>query len=346
MDEKMLQANLIAPEKIKLEKVKIPDFKKNEVLIQVRVCGICGSDIHSYKGRHPFVHPPIILGHEFSGIVSEVGSEVKDLHKRDRVTVEPNIVCGKCYNCRQGKYNICSNLKVIGNVGYDGAFAEYIASPEDKVIKLPEELSFEEAALIEPLAVATHAVKRSGQRLGERVIILGAGTIGILVMQVARSAGAKEVIITDLLDYRLKKAQELGADRVVNPRSEDLVKLIQKDYGKEGIDLIYDCVGIEETISQAIQIARKGIRIMVVGVPEERIKVDLAWVQDRELELIGTLMYTREDFTTAIELIQKKKIKVKPLITHHFKLRDIEKAFQMIRRGKEEVLKLLIEVTD
>ena len=342
----MLQAKLIAPEKILLEEVRIPPVGEGEVLIKVKVCGICGSDIHSYRGKHPFVYPPIVLGHEFSGVVHRAGARVKNFFPGNRVVVEPNIVCGKCYNCLHCRYNICTDLKVIGCVGYNGAFAQYVCVPQSKVIKIPDKISFEEAALIEPLAVAVHAVKRSGQKLSDTVIVLGAGTIGLLVIQVAKLAGAGKVVTTDLLDYRLKKVQELGGDRVINSQSKDLVKLIQEEYGRDGIDLIYDCVGIEETISQAIQIARKGIRIMIVGVPEEKINVDLSLVQDRELELIGVLMYTREDFTTAIDLIQNKKIKVKPLITHQFKLKDTEKAFNMITEREKEVLKVLIKVAN
>ncbi len=340
----MLQANLIDSEKIRLEEVKIPCLKEDEVLIQVKQCGICGSDIHSYKGKHPFVHPPIVLGHEFSGIVSGIGKKVKNFHKQDRVTVEPNIVCGKCYNCRHGRYNICKYLKVIGCVGYNGACAEYISVPQDKVIKLPEEISFEEGALIEPTAVAVHAVRKSEEEIGDKVLILGAGPIGLLIMQIAKASGAGEVIITDLLDYRLKKAKELGADKLINPASQDLVEFIQKTYGEDGIDLIYDCVGVEETLSQAIQIARKGTKIMIVGVPEENPRVNLAYIGDRELELIGSLMYIRDDFEEAINLIQKKKIKVKPLITHSFKLKDIKKAFELILEKKENVMKVLIEI--
>ena len=340
----MLQARLVAPEKILLEEVKIPLVGEKQVLIRVKVCGICGSDIHSYKGKHPFVHPPIVLGHEFSGEIHQVGQGVRDFSPGDRVTVEPNIVCGKCYNCVHGRYNICTNLKVIGCVGYDGAFSEYIVVPEDKVLKLPDDISFEKAALIEPTAVAVHAVRKAQQKVGDKVVVLGAGTIGLLVTQVANLAGAEKIIVTDLLDYRLEKAKNLGADEVIDPKSQDLVKLIHKEYGKDGIDLVYDCVGIEETISQAIQIARKGIRIMVVGVPEERIKVDLSLVQDRELEIVGSLMYIREDFATAIDLIQKGKIKAESLLTHRFKLKDIDKAFHLVTEGKEKVLKVLIEM--
>jgi len=340
----MLQANLIEPEKIRLEEVKIPCLKEDEVLIQVKQCGVCGSDIHSYKGKHPFVHPPIVLGHEFSGIVSGIGEKVEIFSEGDRVTVEPNIVCGKCYNCRHGRYNICKYLKVIGCVGYNGACAEFISVPQGKVIKLLEGISFEEGALIEPTAVAVHAVKKSEQKIGDKVLVLGAGPIGLLIMQIAKASGAGEVIITDLLDYRLKKAKDLGADKIINPASQDLVKFMQTTYGEDGIDLIYECVGVEKTLSQAIQIARKGTKIMIVGVPEKNPQVNLAYIGDRELELIGSLMYIRDDFEEAINLIQKKKIKVKPLITHSFKLKDIKKAFELILEKRENPLKVLIEI--
>lgn len=342
----MLQAKLVAPEKIFFKKTKIPLLGEKEVLIKVKVCGVCGSDVHAYKGKHPFVYPPIVLGHEFSGVIYQIGTRVNSFSPGDRVIVEPNIVCGKCYNCLHGRYNICTNLKVVGCVGYDGAFAEYVAVPEKKVLRLPGNISFEKAALVEPVAVAVHAVRKAKQKINDVVVILGAGTIGLLVMQVARLAGAGKVIVTDVLDYRLKKAGELGADRLINPASQDLIKIIQEKYGRNEVDLIYDCVGIEETISQAIQIARKGIRIMVLGVPEEKIEVDLSLIQDRELEIVGSLMYVREDFKAAIDFIQKEKLKVKTLVTHHFKLKDVDKAFHLITDEKKEVLKVLIDVSD
>ena len=340
--KKMLQAKLVDLEKIKLENVPIPDLGKEEVLIEIKTCGICGSDIHAYRGEHPFVHPPIVLGHEFSGIICRLGSKANNLKEGDRVTVEPNIVCGNCYNCLNGRYNICCNLKVIGCVGYNGAFAEYIAVPKDKVIKLPNEVSFEDAALVEPTAVAIHTVRKSGQKIGDKILILGAGTIGLLVLQVAKLAGVEEVVITDLCDYRLKKAKEFGADKVLNPINEDIFSFIEKHYGNDGIDLIYDCVATEETIYQSIQIARKGTKIIITGVPKGSMNVNLAYVQDKELELIGTLMYTKKDFYVALEFIHRQRIQVNLLATHKFKLIEIEKAFQFLKEEREEFFKILI----
>ncbi len=339
----MLRANLVSSGKISLEEVKIPKADAGKVLIEVKVCGICGSDIHTYKGTNVFTHPPVVLGHEFSGIVSEIDSGAKNFKKGERVTVEPNVVCGKCYNCRNGRYNICRDAKVIGGGDYDGAFAEYIVVPEDRVLKLGDETGLEEAALIEPTAVAVHAVRMSGERIGDRVAVLGAGSIGLLVMQLARLTGAREIVVTDLLDYRLEKALELGADQVINPNCVNVVEVVRKDYGAEGIDLVYDCVGTERTIFEAIQMARKGTKIILVGIPEKRIGVDLALVNDRELELIGSMMYVRKDFLTAKDLIESGKVKVKPLVTHYFKLKEVEQAFELLLSGKDGVIKVLLK---
>jgi len=337
----MKQARLLDKYKLRIEEVDVPLLKDNEVLIKVKLAGICGSDVHSYQSIHPFAFPPIVLGHEFVGEITEIGKDVRGFSPGERVVIEPNIACGVCDNCRQGRYNICTNLKVIGFMEDKGGFAEYTAIPADRLLKLPDSLTWEEAVLTEPLAVAVHAVRKSNQKIGERVLIIGAGPIGLFTMQVAKRAGAKEVIITDLLNYRLKIARELGADRVINSKEEDLLSLIKKDY-RGGIDLVYDCVGREETVNQAINAARKGRRIILVGVPSGELKVALHHIQNNELELIGILMYVREDFNTALSLISKKEIKVKPLITQKFNLTEIEKAFQLILSNKEETLKVLI----
>lgn len=341
----MLQAKLVDREKLKLERVEIPKAKEGEVVIQVKVCGVCGSDIHFYEDRHPFIHPRMVLGHELSGILSQIGPGVEDLRKSDRVTVEPNIACGKCYNCLKGRYNICLDLKFMGAYGYNGGFAEYLVAPASIVVKIPEKMGFEEAALIEPAAVGIHAVRRSGQKLDDRVIVMGAGTIGLSIMQAALWAGAKEIIITDLLDYRLKKALELGADEAINPMSgKHLSTVVKEKWGSEAADVIYDCVSTEETLSQAIEIARKGTKIVTIGCPQGKLSVDVIWIQNNELELIGSVTYVRDDFITAMDLIRKKKIKMLPLLTHHFKLEDIDKAFQLMLEKKDEVIKVLIKI--
>lgn len=341
----MRRCFLVEPGNIRLEEVPVPIPRNNEVLVKVRVCGICGADLQIYRGRHPIARPPMIQGHEFCGTVAKVGFHVSAIEEEDRVAVEPSVPCGKCYNCSHGRYNICSDLSVIGGRGHDGALSEYVTVPGDKVVPLPDEISFEEGALVEPTAVAVHAVRLAEQKVGERVLVLGAGTIGLLVVQAARTAGAREVIVSDVLDYRLEKAIALGANKRMNPRSEHIYEALDKEYGRDGIDTVYDCVGNQETVRQALQIARRGTRIMMIGVPEEPVTLDLTNLQEGELELRGSLMYLRADFLKAIDLIRKREIKVTPLITHRFSLTQVQDAFRLLTKREEQVLKVLIHVS-
>lgn len=327
----MKRANLTAPRELTFEEVEKPAVGPGEVLVEVKACGICGSDIHSYQGEHPFVHPPIVLGHEFSGLVAEVGADVEGFRPGDKVIAEPNLPCGECYNCRHGRYNICEELEVVGNVGYDGAFADFISLPQEKVIQVPDTLSFQQAAMVEPAAVGVHGVRISEQELGDRVLVIGAGTIGQLLAQAAKRAGAESLMITDLISGRLEVARELGADFAINPAELDkgLEEYLVDKFGPDKADLIYECVGLENTIEEAIEVARKGTEIVIVGVPQGEVSVNMAFVQDRELNLQGSLMYVRKDFHTAIRLIERGEMNVDKLITHQFSFEELEEAFQL-----------------
>lgn len=332
------------PKKIVLERVSIPEPKSDEVLIEVKYCGICGSDIHAYHGVHPFIKPPIVLGHEFSGVVKEVGDDVKEFKVGQRVVVEPLLTCGKCLNCRLGHYNRCVSMKVIG-AQTDGAFAEYLPVPAHRVIEIPDEITFKYGALVEPLSVAVHAVKRAGPIGGLNVVVLGAGPIGLLTASVAKRYGANEVLITDLSDYKLKVAKSLGIDHVVNVRKDDPVKVAKEVFGSEGVDIIFECVGSNPvTIAQAIEMARRGATIVIVGVFRGEIPVRIGFVQDRELELKGTAVYIFKDFLDAIELLRKREISVEPLISKIFPLEDIEKAFKYIEENRDTTIKVLIKM--
>ncbi|MBS3812900.1 galactitol-1-phosphate 5-dehydrogenase [Candidatus Bipolaricaulota bacterium] len=343
----MKRARLTAIEELTFEDVDKPSPEEREVTIEVKVCGICGSDVHTFQGKHPFVHPPIVLGHEFSGVVDEVGDRVDNFRPGDRVTVEPNLPCGACYNCRHGRYNICENLQVIGNVGYDGAFAEFITVPADRVVPIPDGITYDQAALIEPAAVGVHGVRASEGEIGDRVIVFGAGTIGLSILSSVRAAGAKQVVVSDLSDYRLKIAEELGGDVTYNPSrsARDLEDLVLDTFDGSKADIIYDCVGVEETINEAISVARKGSQIVLLGVPEGNLNVNMAFLQDRELEIKGSLMYVRKDFHEAIELIHGGKFKVDKLITHRFSFDELERAFQLAidETKMGEKMKILVE---
>lgn len=337
----MLQAKLLAHEQFVLEEVKVPEPGKNQVLLKVEVVGICGSDLHAYHGKHPFVFPPIVLGHEFSGIIVKLGEGTAgSFEVGQRVAVEPSIVCGQCYNCRHGRYNICNELSVIGCLT-DGAYTEYIAVDKDKVILLDDELSFEDGAMLEPLSVGVHGVDQGQVKAGQRVLVIGAGTIGLLLAQAAKAAGA-EGAIADVIDYRLDLAAELGIPYPINSKTDSLEQKL-KEFAPEGVDVIFECVGTAATIRQAIEIARKGTRIVVLGVVESEVLLPVALIQDRELELVGDLMFTRKDFEKSQQLIKSGQVNVKRLQTKTFPLSEVTEAFEFILNNKDSAMKVFLK---
>lgn len=338
----MLRYNLIQPRKLAKEEVPSPQPGPGEVIISVKTVGICGSDIHAYYGEHPYISCPVVPGHEFAGVVTQVGEGVDEAWLGQRVTVLPSLVCSKCHNCRTGRFNICQDLKVIGCQS-DGALAELVKAPADKLFLLPDAMSWEEATLVEPLAVAVHAVRTAGDIVQQRVVIYGGGTIGLMVMQVVRAYGAKEVIVSEPNDFRRDLAQKLGAHHVIDPSSATPSEWLQSKFGPEGIDLAFECVGIETTVREAIISNRKGTTIVIVGVFSKPIMVDMGLVQDRELRLLGTLMYTKEDFAEAIRLLSEGRVQGLPLVTHRLDFANADQAFDLIEKEKGNCIKLLIK---
>jgi L-iditol 2-dehydrogenase len=340
----MKQVELHAPKDIRLKEVPRPSPQPHEVLVAVARVGICGSDLHAYHGRHPFIQLPVVPGHEFAGTVAGVGSDVRGFTSGQRVTVEPSLVCGVCYNCTHGRYNICEQLQVIG-CQTTGAMAEYLTVPAAKTLLLPEGVTWDQGALAEPLAVGVHAVRVAKLEPEARVLILGAGTIGLMTLQAAKAMGAGLVIVTDLLDDRLTLAKELGADAAINPAKTDLLDAMATTFGPGGADVVLECVGVAATVRTAIAVARKGTRIVLAGVFEEEVPVNLGLVQDRELELVGTLMYANDDFSSGLEMLRGGKAKAEPLITHRFPLSEAAQAFATAD-GREGAVKVVLEVTD
>lgn len=337
----MIQAVMTAPGKIEFREVDKPAPQANEVLIQVKRIGICGSDIHVFHGLHPYTSYPVVQGHEVSGEIAEVGNQVRGLSAGDRVVFMPQVTCGECYPCRHGMYHICDSLKVMG-FQTGGAAQEYFAIRAVNVLKIPEDMSLERAAMIEPISVAVHAITRGGNIQGKNILVLGAGTIGNLVGQVAKATGARAIMITDVSDYKLDKARRCGLDFGINPLKENLNQAILRDLGPDRADLILECVGIQETIDQAVLNARKGTQIVVVGVFGKRPAVDLGLVQDRELSLIGTLMYQRVDYEKAIELVASGKINLDELIGAHFSFKSYLEAYQAIEEARGNIMKVMI----
>ena len=340
----MRQAVMTKPGEIEIREVPEPrQVGKNEVKLKIRKIGVCGSDIHVYHGKHPFTPYPVIQGHEYSGEVVEVGELVKKVKPGDKATARPQRVCGKCPPCLRGDYNICNYLKVEGFQA-PGTAQDYFLLPEDRVIKLPDSLTYEQGAMVEPTAVAAHCTSRGGDLKGKNVVVLGAGPIGNLVAQFARARGASKVLITDISEFRLDKAGECGIEYTSNALNEDLGKASKRVFEKEGFDVVFECAGVEVTLDQAVQQVSKGGKVVVVAVYGNRPKVDMAVVGDRELSLIGTLMYRHEDYEESVALIQSGVIRTKPLFTGYFQFEKYLDAYKFIDEQGDKSLKVIIEL--
>ncbi|MFR4988731.1 MAG: alcohol dehydrogenase [Bacillota bacterium] len=339
----MLQQVMTAPGQIAFCRVPVPKPAKNEVLVKIKRIGICGSDIHVYYGEHSGTSYPVTQGHEVSAQVVQVGSGVTGLRLGQKVTIEPQVCCGKCHPCTHGKYNLCENLKVMG-FQTTGTASEYFAVDASKVTPLPDEMSYDEGAMIEPLAVTVHAAKRFEKLAGAKAAILGCGPIGILLAQTCKACGAARVMVTDVSDYRLSLAKQVGADFAVNTAQKDFGEAMIEAFGPDKADVIYDCAGNNATIGQAIRYARKGSKLVLVAVFAGMAQVDLFTLNDHELDLDTTMMYRHEDYLDAINLVSEGKIQLKPLMSRHFAFEDYKDAYLYIENNRETTMKVLIDV--
>lgn len=341
----MLQQVMTAPGVIEFRETPRPIAAEGQVLVRIMRIGICGSDIHVYHGKHPFTRYPVTQGHEVSGQIEAVGSGVEGLSVGQKVTIEPQVCCGHCYPCTHGKYNLCEELKVMG-FQTTGTASEYFAVDAAKVTPLPETMSYDEGAMIEPLAVTVHAAKRFPELKGARVAILGCGPIGILLMQSCKALGAASVLVTDVSDYRLSVARSVGADYAVNTGETDMEQALRDAFGSDKADVIYDCAGSDITMGQAIRCARKGSTIVLVAVFSKMASVDLAVLNDHELELNTSMMYRHEDYVDAIRLVSEGKVQLRPLMSRHFAFRDYLEAYQYIDENREMTMKVIIDVQE
>jgi L-iditol 2-dehydrogenase len=339
----MRQAIMTNPGKIEFTDVERPHPAADEVILQIKRIGICGSDIHVFHGLHPYTGYPVVQGHEVGAVIAEVGTGVSGFIPGEKVVFMPQVTCGECYPCRHGMYHICDHLKVMG-FQTNGAAQDYFSIKAEKVIKLPESMTLDQAALIEPVSVAVHALSRAGSVEGKKVVVLGAGTIGNLVGQVAQASGAAGVLITDVSEYKLDKARQAGLKTVVNTQKIELDQAILSTFGLDKADLILECVGVQDTITQAVKNARKGSTIIVVGVFGKKPELDLGLVQDRELSLVGTLMYQKKDYEYAIELAAADKLHLESLVTHRFPFERYLDAYKAIDASKGEYMKVMIDL--
>ncbi|HAX50974.1 zinc-dependent alcohol dehydrogenase [Muricomes intestini] len=339
----MIQAIMTAPGNIVYQDVDIPEIQPEQIKVKMKRIGICGSDIHVNHGKHPYTNYPVVQGHEVSAEVAEVGNKVTNCRVGDKVTIQPQVVCGKCYPCTHGMYNDCETLKVMG-FQTTGMASEYFVVDAKKALVLPKDMSWDHGAMIEPLAVAVHAVRRySGDMHGKKAVVLGGGPIGNLVAQTAKALGAEVVLLSELSAYRLATAQKCGIT-TVNPNERNLLDAIVEACGKDRADVIFECIGINPTMKQAIEYARKGSHIIVVGVFGDLATVDMAAVQDHELSLLGSAMYREEDYIKAIDLVAAGKIEFETLITHRFGFREFKKGYDTIDQEKDKAMKVMINM--
>jgi L-iditol 2-dehydrogenase len=339
----MLQSVMTQPGKIEFREIEKPKIGPEEILMQTKRIGVCGSDIHVFHGLHPYTSYPVVQGHEVSGVIAAVGENVEGLSVGDKITFTPQVTCGECFPCQHGMYHICETLKVMG-FQTDGSGQEYFPLPAWNVVKLSDDFPFDYGALVEPISVAVHALQRGGDVQGKRVLVLGAGTIGNLTAQAAKALGAEAVMITDISEYKLEKAKACEIDFVINTAKDDLTQAIATYFGPTKADLILECVGIQSTVDQAIENARKGTTIVIVGVFGDKPTIDLGLVQDRELSLVGTLMYKKEDFIMAVDLISEGKMCLDDLVTHRFTFEQYLDAYHTIEESNGEYMKVMIDL--
>lgn len=338
----MKQAVMTAPGEIVFREIDPPLPGPGEVLLRIQCIGICGSDMHVYHGKHPYTSYPVVQGHEFSATVEQVGEGVTNLKPGMKVTSMPQIYCGACAPCRRGDYHICDQLKVQGFQA-PGCAQELWVTSADKVVPLPDSFSFEQGAMVEPLAVGVHAVRRAGDLSGKNVVVLGAGPIGNLLAQVARAEAAK-VLITDISEYRLELAQKCGIHATSNAKLEKLSEAIRRIFGEDGFEVAFECVGVEKTIEDAIENIQKGGTIVVVGVFGEMPRINLGFVQDRELTIRGTLMYQAQDYQRAVELISSGKVILEPLISKIYPFEQYLEAYRFIDQQGDKTMKVFVNV--
>jgi len=328
---------------VTLQEAEKPTLKAGEILAQTLVTGVCGSDIHAVQGHHPFVPVPYNPGHEVVGVIREIASDVKGFAVGDRVTVEPDLPCWDCKNCKGGQENLCENLKFFGCGYAQGGMADYWTLPATRFHKVPESFSDEAAAMIEPLSTPVHAVKLSfiGSKdlTGKTVAILGCGTIGLLTLYAAKYFNAKKIVMTDLVEKKRNLAKQLGADLVFDAASKTLPSDIREAVG-QSIDVVYDCVAIQHTVSQAIALADKAGTVMIVGVPAKEVTVPLPIIQDHQIRIQGSATYLPADYHDSIKIISQPSFNAKEIVTAVFPKAQAQQAFDTAIAGEQ--IKVLI----
>ncbi|XP_020706399.2 sorbitol dehydrogenase-like [Athalia rosae] len=347
MGKDNLTAVLYKINDLRLEQTEIPQPKDDEVLLEMSCVGICGSDVHYLvNGRIGdfVVTTPMIIGHEAAGVVSKLGKNVQNLKVGDRVAIEPGVPCRTCSFCKHGRYNLCREVIFCATPPVHGNLRRFYTHAADYCFKLPDHVSLEEGALLEPLSVGVHACKRAGVTLGSQVLILGAGPIGLVTLLVAKSLGATRIVITDLVQSRLDVAKELGADKTLlvdrNDDEPTLVKKVHALFGDEP-DITIDASGAEASTRLAVLATRSGGTAVLVGMGPPEIKLPLVQALAREIDIRGVFRYVN-CYPAALELVASGKVDVKRLITHNYDIKETHEAFETARTGRGGAIKVMI----
>lgn len=335
-------------QKLEIVDLPKPEISANDLLVQVKACGICGSDIHGWDGSTGRRKPPLVMGHEAAGIVTAVGANVRGFAEGDRVTFDSTVSCGQCFYCQRGSINLCENRQVLGvscdEFRRNGAFAEYVVVPSRIAYQLPATLPFEHAALIEAVSIAVHAANRTPVTLGDTAVVVGSGMIGLLVVQTIRLSGCSRVIAVDLEDSKLELAKSFGADVGLNPKQCDVVQEVMKLTGGRGADVAIEVVGASATVNTAIDCTRRGGSICLVGNLSPKVEMPLQKIVTRELSVYGSCASNGE-IPQCIDLLSRKAIQVQPLITALAKLDDGPSWFKRLYEGEPGAMKVVLQPT-
>jgi len=323
-----------------------PELGPDEVLVRVKACGICGSDVHGYDGTSGRRIPPIIMGHEASGEIAEVGAEVTSWRPGERVTFDSTVYCGECGYCCDGQVNLCTSRRVLGvscgDYRQHGAFAEYVKVPARILFPLPDHLTYEQAAFAEPLSIALHAVARVQPKPGDTALVIGAGVIGLLVLQVLKMKGCGRVLVSDLNEARLAIAKATGADEVFVPTACDVVGEVLLRTGGEGCDLTMECVGFGAAVQTAIDAVRKGGKVGLVGNLAATCDLPLQKVVTREISLHGSCASSGE-YQSAVDALAGGLIKIAPLLSAVAPLEEGAGWFDRLHAGREPLIKVILQ---
>ncbi|ADQ45477.1 Alcohol dehydrogenase GroES domain protein [Caldicellulosiruptor kronotskyensis 2002] len=335
------------PKVLKTEIRNRPVIMEDEVLVAVKCVGICGSDIHYYehgKIGNYVVEKPLILGHEASGEVISIGRNVKKFNVGDKVVIEPGATCGKCEYCKSGRYNLCPDVKFLATPPVDGALCEYLAVKEDYLFKIPDNIEYDVATLVEPLSVGIHGAIRGNVKLGDKVLILGLGPVGLLTILAVKAFGASQIIAVDVQPLRLNAAKELGATHIINAKDSNYKQLILEATQNVGPDVTFETAGSKETSILAFEITKRGGRIVLIGLlPDNEVSVNINSIVDNEYNVYGVFRYANT-YRKAIEVLSNNLDKVKKLITHRFKFDEAIQAFEFVRGNKDKCIKAVIVI--